>query len=290
MFGYVFPDKPEMKIKEFELFRAYYCGLCKSIGRNCGQVSRFTLNYDCSFLSIVLSSLKGDPESIKPEKCIAHPLNKRLMVGESNVLEYVSYINIMLSYYKLLDDYNDEGSIKHKGLMIPLKPAFKKALKQYPKKGDVITKRLDELSAIEKSGCKSIDEAADPFAKLTGDMFMYEPLCTDENTKKALSWFGYNIGKWIYIIDAYDDIEKDIKNKSFNPILLSFCYNNEKAIDFKNKVKDNIKFTLTYTLSEVGKAFELLEIKKNREIIENIVYGGMYKKTLQIINKGEKDK
>lgn len=284
MFGYIFPDKPELKIKEFELFKAYYCGLCKSIGSECGQSTRFILNYDSSFLGFFLSSFNSSPETIKFERCIAHPFAKRPVITESEVLKYAADINVLLAYHKLEDDFHDEKSVKSAGLMGVFHSAYSKASRRNSDSVKVIRERLSELSSIEKKGCSSSDEAAEPFARLTEEVFAYRPLCRIENNEKLLRWFGYNIGKWIYLLDAYDDIEKDIKNKNFNPLLNQFCYNNEKAQDFKERIKENIKFTLTYTLSEAGKAFELMNIVKNREIIENIIYGGMYKRTLKILS------
>jgi hypothetical protein len=285
MFGYVFPDKPELKIKEFELFKAYYCGLCKSIGDNCGQVGRFALNYDSSFLGMLLSSFNEGPEVIKLEKCIVNPFVKKPVVKKSSTLSYAGDMNIILAYYKLQDDFNDEKSIKSIAGMGALSLPFKKALKRNPEKGGIIKKRLDELTGLEKSGCKSIDEAAEPFARLTEELFVYSPVCNTERREKMLRWFGYNIGKWIYILDAYDDIERDIKDKGFNPIINQFGYNGGNAADFKKGIRENIGFTLTYTLSQVGKAYELLEVSKNGGIIENIIFGGMYNKTLQILDK-----
>lgn len=285
MFGYIFPDKPELKVKEYELFKAYYCGLCKAIGKGCAQEARFALNYDSAFLGMFLSSFKDSPEVMRFEKCIASPFIKKPVIKDSPVLEYAADINVILAYYKLQDDFNDEKSVKSLSLMGVFNRAFRKAVKRNQVKAQKIKKLLDELSVIEKAGCKSLDQAAEPFAKLTEEIFAYQPYCDNENSEKLLRWFGYNIGKWIYIIDGYDDIDKDLKNKNFNPIINQFCYNNEEITEFKNRIKDNVNFTLTYTLSQAGKAFELLEIKKNAEILENIIYGGMYNKTLQILNK-----
>lgn len=285
MFGYIFPDKPELKIKEFELFKAYYCGLCKSIGSSCGQIGRFALNYDSSFLGMLLSSFNDGAEDIRFEKCPVSPFIKKPVVRNSAALSYAADMNIILAYYKFNDDFNDDRSIKGLMSMGIFYQAFRRVQFRNPEKVSIIKKRLCELSKIEKGGHASIDGAAEPFAKLTEEVFSYGPLCSDSKREKTLSWFGYNVGKWIYILDAYDDLEKDIKGKKFNPLLCQFCYNNEKTADFKDRIRDNIKFILTYTLSQVGKAYELLEVKKNSEIIENIIYGGMYNRTLQILDR-----
>lgn len=284
MFGYIFPDKPELKVKELELFKAYYCGLCKSIGSSCGQMARFSLNYDSSFLGLLLSSFNEKPETIKFEKCVVSPFIRKPVIRESKALEYASDINVMLSYYKLKDDFKDNRSGKSLAFMGILKPAFRKAISRNPEKGMIIRKKLEELSYLEKKGCESIDEAAEPFARLTEGIFAYDVVSGSEN-KMLLGVLGYNIGKWIYMLDSFDDIESDIKNKSFNPIINQFCYNNEKVSDFKDRIKENLRFTLTFTLSEAGNALEKLNLKKNKEIIDNIIYGGMYNKTLQILDK-----
>ena len=285
MFGYIFPDKPELKVKEFELFRAYYCGLCETIGHNYGQVARLVLNYDIAFLGLFLSAFKSEGETIKLKRCGAHPLNKRAVVLESPALKYASDINIILSYYKLKDDYHDGKAVKAFVPMGLLYGSFRKAEAKNSGIASVIKKRLHELDDIENKKCASVDMAAEPFARLTEEIFAYPPYCGDKDTEKKLRWFGYNIGKWIYVLDAFDDLDDDIKNKNFNPLIYQFCYNNEKVSDFKDRIKENINFTLNFTLSEVGRVFKLLDIKKDREILENIIYGGMYNKTLQILNK-----
>lgn len=283
MFGYIFPDKPELKIKEFEVFRAYYCGLCKAIGQDMGQVSRWALNYDSSFLGMFLSSFKDEGEIIERERCAAHPLSKRFVVQKTPILQYASDMNVILAYYKLRDDWKDNKSIKALGLSDMLYRGFKKAKSRSFDKAEVIKKRLDELSSIEKQNCMSIDMAAEPFARLTEELFAYEPLYVPGNNEEKLRWFGYNIGKWIYLIDAYNDIEDDVRKGNYNPLLAQFEYDGADISEFKKSIKENINFTLTYTLSEAGRAFETMEIKKNKSIIENIIYGGMYKKTIQII-------
>ena len=122
-----------------------------------------------------------------------------------------------------------------------------------------------------------MDEAADPFGQMIKVILRIG--CQEENYKKnkAIEWLGYNIGKWIYIIDAFDDIEKDIKKKNYNPLLFQFKYNNEEVEEFKDRIKEEIKFNLIHTLAQAASAFELLDLK-NKNIIENILYLGMEKK------------
>ncbi|NLM45074.1 MAG: hypothetical protein GX201_13875 [Clostridiales bacterium] len=292
MFGYIVPDKGEMKIKEYELFRAYYCGVCKSMGKSLGPLCRFGLNYDSVFLGLFLSSLNNETVDLKKENCIANPFKKKWVVKNSKSLDFSADINILLTYYKLLDDWKDDRSFLARFAQIIISPGFKKALMRNKEAQQHIKISLEQLQIIEERKCESMDEAADPFGQMIKVILRIG--CQEENYKKnkAIEWLGYNIGKWIYIIDAFDDIEKDIKKKNYNPLLFQFKYNNEEVEEFKDRIKEEIKFNLIHTLAQAASAFELLDLK-NKNIIENILYLGMEKKTKTVLegrscNKDEK--
>jgi len=286
MFGYILPEKPELKIKEYELFRAYYCGVCKSICKRCGQVPRLALNYDSTFLAILLSSIAGEKACVNRERCIVHPLKKRSVIKNSDIIEYASDINIILAYYNLKDNWNDERSLASGMGLLALRRGFQKIRKKYAEKCDIIESKLRELNKLETEKCDSIDRAAEPFARLMEEIVAYEPLCNEDRNEKILRWIGYNLGKWIYILDAYDDIEDDIKRKTYNPLILQYEYNGEDVSGFKSRIKERVEFNLMYCLNQVAGAYELLEIKNNKGIIENILYMGMLRKTEQILNTG----
>lgn len=286
MFGYILPEKPEMKIKEYELFRAYYCGVCKSLGKRSGQLKRFLLNYDSAFLAVLLTAVSGEIPVVKRETCIAHPVVKRHVVKNSGIVDYASDINVLLAYYNLEDDKQDEGSVKSHAGTILLRRAFKKLKGKYAAKCDIIENRLKELHTLEKENCASMDMAAEPFAKLMEEVTAYEPLCHDRKTCDILRWIGYNLGKWIYLLDAYDDIEDDIKEKSYNPLVFQFGYTDGTAAEFKKRIRDRVEFNLTYSMDQIAKAYELLEVKNNAGILENIIYMGMLRKSEKILGVG----
>jgi hypothetical protein len=286
MFGYILPEKPELKIKEYDLFRAYYCGVCKSIGARIGQLPRLTLNYDTTFLALLLSSVFDEELEIKRERCIAHPLKKRNVIKHNEIINYASDMNIILAYYNMIDNWEDEKSIKAAAGALIFKPHFKKLYGRYFEKCAIIEKRLAELSVLEKEKCNSMDRAAEPFAKLMEEVTAYDKLHGDGKNEEILRWLGYNIGKWIYILDAYDDIEKDIKRGNYNSLLIQYNYQNEDIDEFKQKVKEKVEFNLTYTLSQIAKAYELLKMKMNSGILKNIIYMGMLSKTEQILKTG----
>lgn len=286
MFGYIMPEKPELKIKEYELFRAYYCGVCKSIGRRYGHIPRLTLHYDSAFLALLLSAVSGENYDIRRETCIVHPVNKRLVIKNSDVVDYASDMNIILAYYSLEDNWRDDKSAAAGIGRLFLKHNFKKLREKYKEKCVIIEDRLKELRKLEDERCSSVDRAAEPFAKLMQEVLCYKPYCENEKNKEILRWIGYNIGKWIYILDAYDDIEDDIKKNNYNPLIYQYSYNGEGLEEFKSKVRKNVEFNLIYTLDQIAKSYELLEVKSNSGILENIIYMGMLRKTERILGIG----
>jgi len=286
MFGYIVPEKPEMKIKEYELFRAYYCGVCRSIGKRHGQLERLTLNYDSTFLAILLSSVAGEHVTIKKARCIAHPVNEKHIIQSNSIIDYASDINILLAYYNLEDKRRDDGKLVPAAAMILLSRAFKKLKRKYFDKCSIIEDRLNDLLKLEIAKCASMDMAAEPFARLMEEVTAYEPLCKEEKNDKTLRWIGYNLGKWIYLLDAYDDLEKDIKGENYNPLIYQYKYDKQEISEFKQEVHEKIEFNLTYSLNEIARAFELLDIKANKEILENIIYMGMLRKTEKILGIG----
>ncbi len=285
------PDKPELKIKDYELFKAFYCGVCKSIGRRYGQLARLTLNYDSTFLALLLSSLKNSRElKLRRERCIVHAVKKRAVVIENDIVDYSSDINIILAYYNLEDNWKDRRSKLSAAGMLALKSGFKKIRNKYRLKCDTIEKRLKELDILEKEKCSSMDRAAEPFAKLMEEVLDCRELYSDEKPSKALRWIGYNMGKWIYILDAFDDLEDDIKENNYNPLVLQYHYNDEEIDTFKSRIREQVEFNLTFSLSEISKGFELMDIKSYRSLVENIIYLGMLKKTEQILSAGSCNK
>lgn len=288
MFGYVMPHKPELKIKEYEVYRAYYCGLCKSIGKRAGNIPRIMLNYDCSFLALLLSSVGEEIPAFKSSRCFMHPASKRYYVENNEFMEYAADTNIILAYYNLIDKYKDEKQIKAVAGISLLYRAFHK-VKNFRKDETLyISDCLKSLSLLEKEKCGSLDEISEPFAKILEKVFDFEPSHKfRKNIREPLRWLGYNLGKWIYIADAYDDICKDIKNKTYNPFKV--LYNLNSINDFENhidEIKERARFFLMYCLGELAKAEELLELRHNKDIIDNIVFIGLVKKTEQILKTG----
>lgn len=285
MFGYITPYKDELKVREYNTFKAYYCGLCKTLGSEFNQAVRLGLNYDFTFLGLLLSSLDEKKDKIKYEGCIANPFKKKPIVVKNKYLSYSAYISVILIYYKLLDDWKDERDLLSLMGMIPFIFPKNKAKYVFKDKYLAVKNNLDKLTKLEKEKCDIIDESADAFGKLMEEIAV-PPFISDDKTIRVLRWLGYNLGRFIYVLDAFNDIEKDIKDENYNPILLQYEYSSQEGLEnFLNRVREPIEFTLTFTLDNLAKSFELLDIKYNRSIIENIVYMGTRQKMVKILKK-----
>lgn len=271
MFGYVTIYKDDLKISEYNVFRAYYCGLCREIGR-CSQAARLGLSYDMTFLSILLSSLSENPLKTEMKRCIAHPLSKRAVAAGDKACEYSAHMSILLTYLKFADDWRDDKSISALCGMGVYFSAMRKIRKLYPEQYERIIAGLNNLDRLEKENCASADESADCFANILSALFT-PPFVKDEAVNRALSWLGYNIGRWIYLLDAYNDIDRDVKKKNYNPFLAS--YSGGSAEKLKETLKENLSVTMTYTLSAACSAYELLPIQKNDAVLRNILYFGL---------------
>lgn len=290
MFGYVTPFKMEMKIKDYEKFKAYYCGLCNSIKSNYGNLPRLTLNYDMTFLAVLLDSLSEDKYNFTEFKCLMHPLKKRLMLNNNAALDYAAFCNITLAYYKLMDDVQDNKSSKSKVFSMFLKNYLKKSkvedkvVMEYTKEKLLLLNTLEaSYNDLSQDEQLSLDELSHIFADLTG--FIVSFYYKEATFKENLYWLGYNLGKWIYIIDAYDDLEKDMKDNSFNAINSLL---NTEHLDFKSfsvLIKPRIDFILVSCAEQCLKYLNTLPLIKNEDILYNILELGLMEKMEKVFNK-----
>ena len=289
MLGYVKPDKPDLKIKEFEIYGGYYCGICKSIARRYGQFPRLALNYDSVFLAILIGAVDPTTEHIEFDRCIVHPAKKRTIIYDNAAIDYAADILLLLAYYKLKDDYLDDRSIKAALGAALMRGTLRRLMDAVPEKCAFVKDQLSELTRLESEKCASIDRSAEPFAKLMEEVFDYRYL---ENTKNSADLhgifrrIGYHLGKWIYLIDAYDDIEENLKKNSFNPLIIQFKYDLKKETveEFKERIRERVETNLVLYLAEIAKSCSHIKFEKNQGLIENILYFGLMRKTEEILH------
>lgn len=284
MIGYVKIYKPELKMKDFQLYNAYYCGICKSLGTKYGLIYRNLLNYDAVFISIALDSINNIISTYDNFRCVLHPLKKKLRCINNQAIDYIADITVYLSYKKLLDDIHDDNSFIAKIGSVAFKNAYKASSLKIDLLGQNIDNILNELTVLELADSDSIDETADCYGRIYSKIFT-EKVPSDFNKLKAVEWFGYNIGRWIYIVDAFDDLESDIKKKRYNPILKRFLYNDGLLLnDYKNSIKERMSYIMYSALDEVAKAYDLIDKSVNSGIIKNILYEGLYSVTEKVLN------
>jgi len=278
VFGYVVADKPNMLMKDYAAYRAYYCGLCKTLGLSYTPVTRFTVNYDIAFLTLLAHNYRKVTPEFKDERCIAHPVGKRFPVVQNNpVQKDVADINIILGYYKSQDDVLDGGSGKHRAARAFLKNKYKRAAKRFPALAKSVGENYAKLNALEKEREENLDKLANCFANIMVDVGR----AAANNADELLDSLCYNLGRWIYIIDAYDDLKRDIKEKKFNPLIPSgkFDESGEQAI------YEKVKFNLQHAVGEIIAAYDAMDITVSEGAISNIIYCGLKARTNLILER-----
>lgn len=287
MFGYVTPYKMELKIKDYEMFKAYYCGLCISIKNNFSNLCRMSLNYDMTFLGILLDSLECSKHKYVVTKCIAHPMKKKPKVIDNKALDYAAFCNVALVYYKLLDDYNDDNSLNKKFISMYIKKFINKSEEDLSPLLVNIEENIKKLSSLEKSqDIISIDELSDPFASLTAFIISY--YYKNEDFYDNLYNLGYNLGRWIYIIDAYDDLKEDMEKHKFNAINKAFNTENLSYEDLIAQQVNRIEFNLLMSANTTVEALNKLPINKNKDLLFNILQLGLMNKIEIIKSRSDK--
>lgn len=263
MFGYVRPLRAELKCRDFDLYRATYCGLCRCMRRRYGIVAPMFLNFDFTFLTLLL----WEPEDrFKPcsGRCHGNPLLKKPMCPDSTALELAADESMILTWWKLRDAIHDEGLVgrmKARALCLALRRAYRKAAACCPDFDRAVRDSLEQLSALEEEGCPSLDRTADTFARLL------QAAAPGEGERgRVLSQLLYHLGRWIYLADARDDLAEDLTAGRYNPV----------AARYGPEGDDNaLSLTMEQSLDHMGAAFQLGDFGCRGPLIENILYLGL---------------
>jgi Family of unknown function (DUF5685) len=294
LFGYVTPLKAELKVKDFTKFRSYYCGLCFQLKNSAGNIPRAVLNYDMTFLAILIDSLSIKEPNIEIKRCIAHPTDKKPVIIENHALHYAAAMNLTLFYHKVKDDIQDDNNIKSKVIERILYPYQKKINKSIDNINKIIKKNLLILTDLENNkNFSSIDEISHPFSDIVGSILKeYPNELIDDSTelRNNLYRLGYTLGKWIYLIDALDDLKDDILNKKFNPINFLFNDNNQSYDDLIPLIQERLEFTILNCSYNCKDLLSKLPLKRNEDILKNILELGMMDKYISILNNTSEDK
>lgn len=289
VFGYVKPYTPELKMIENQYYRAAYCGLCRAMRDEIGVLSRMTLSYDITFLVLARLALTGEIPEFHKKRCFLHPLKKRLVMKKNDALLFSAHVSAILTQYKIADDVTDEKGFKKIGALL-LKSLFshsyKKAKKGYLELDKSVKEHLSSLRCTEREKTRSADKPAALFGALMSDIMT---IGIEEGEKERIgATIGTAIGRWIYLIDALDDIEKDRKTGSYNPFILLFDgaeLDREKMLD--------IKAAMLSVLGKAVSAFDLLDFDGRRDLeglISNVLTEGMPRMTDAVLFGGDEIK
>lgn len=271
MFGYVRPYKPELKVKEYEMFRAAYCGLCWALKEKYGAIARYIINYDLTFLAMLLADEQCNPEVCKG-RCPASPCRKKQYLKSGESFEFAADCSVILTWWKLKDAAQD-GDFKEKLLAAPaaalLKRKYKKAEKAQPEFAAEVGRLLAELSELERANNPSLDAAADKFAKI---LEAVAAGADSESDRRILAQLLYHLGRYIYIVDAVDDYPEDSKNGSYNPLIYRF---ETGGAPLTEEQREMLKTTLCHSEGLISSAYELKNKNVYDAILSNIIYLGL---------------
>ncbi len=262
MFGYINVNQSELKFKEFAIYHSYYCGLCRVLKRKYGLSGQLSLSYDMTFLVMVLTGLYDPETTLDSCRCVAHPFEKHEM--RTNVFtEYMADMNVLFTYYKCRDDWEDEKKL-HKLLYGKLlEGKADAARKLYEDKVRQIGLLMDKITEAEKAGETDLDKMSGLFGLVMSQIVVWK----DDEWKENLSRFSFFLGKFIYLMDAYEDVEEDNRKGTYNPLKEKYQHP-----DFEEECKT----ILTMMMSECCREFEKLPILENISILRNILYSGVW--------------
>lgn len=277
-----------MRICEFETYKAVYCGLCKILGQQYGFVARMTLSYDFAFLGLMALAVSDSfPAEVEPQRCIAHPWRKTPCLKASEGLEYTAAAAEILIHNKIADDVHDKkffGKLGAKFMLLITKKAYQKAREKYPDLAEYVAEQMKRQAKLEKDNCKSIDRASEPSSNILGEIAA--GLTEDEEQKRILRRFGYLLGRYVYIADAFDDVEKDFHSGGFNPLIWGNPTINDLDLpDVQKRTEDSVNFTL----GALADSYVQLDIKRFKPITDNIVYLGLKNTFYDLIRKKEEN-
>lgn len=272
MFGYVRPPLGILAEEEQERFRRIYCGLCHTLGQRHGFAARFILNYDFTYLAILLSD-GAPPAPCQCGRCPSSPLKKRCYQPSDGAMELAADESVILAYWQLRDGVADHGvwkGMKYRLLSALLRRAYRKAAALRPEFDAVTREQLCKLSALEQARCASLDEPADTFALL---LAAAADGAAEESQRRVLRQMLYHLGRWVYLMDAADDLKKDWLSGAYNPVALRYGLSGGELDTESRKA---FVATVDHSVHMIATAFELRDFGCWTPILESTVYTGLF--------------
>lgn len=271
MFGYVICNKEGLDEREIARYQSFYCALCKALGKKFGLMERISLSYEMTFLALFLTALHEPEEKLSEFTCILHPFHKRPYI-ESPYIDYAADMTIAMAYFKCLDDWEDEKKILRKKYGDLLEKNYRKIQKKYPRQCAAIEKGISDLKKIEKSSDSKPDEAVNCSGKMLSELFVYQ----EDFFSNCLRSFGYELGRFIYLMDASMDYKRDLKKGNYNPLIKM------------QKKPEEMEDIMRVAIGRATEQFEKLPIVQDDHLIRNILYGGVWQHYYLMLKGKEK--
>ena len=279
MFGYLDVDKGKLEEGQHGLWQTFMCGLCFSTKKLYGNVPRMFISNDVNFFNVLFHSITQSDVEIEHKRCFSHPISKRTVLKETSLTQKLSVANVLLTYWNIYDDVLDGGSVKKRTALKAFRKAYLKSKKDYPELDAMLSKRYGELRELEQSNCDSIDRVAHSFAQLSQD---FAVIVLGDQANDYAQTLCYNVGKWIYLIDALDDAEKDVKRHNYNPFVA--CYKANTVKDLTQKY-DELSFEMYAVLNRIAQAYNDLNLTKYTCILNNVLFESIRGKTKEILKR-----
>ena len=278
MFGYINVNQKELSEENKAVYQSYYCGLCRSLREFCGSRGQVLLNYDITFLVVLLTGLY-EPKTIQESfTCVLHPMKKRLS-RKNEIMDYAAQMNVLLAYYNLIDDWKDDKNFTKKTIAGLFEKDYERVVRNYPRQAGAVSDYLEKLSAYEKAKETNSDLVAGLTGEMLGELFAWK----EDEWYEELKTLGYYMGKFVYLMDAYEDLKKDEKKDAYNPLRY---LESESDQEFETLCR----LMMTSMMSECAKSFERLPILTHAEILRNIIYSGVWSKYEYLQLKRKKKK
>lgn len=277
MFGYVRADTPYLYIKDETLYRAMYCGVCKGIAEVCGHSARMGLSYDVTFLSVIMHNIAGIDVVIEKQHCLTHCIRTRAMANVDELTRRLGALNTALAYYKYTDDIQDGD--RGRGKRLWFKKGFAKMRRKYPEIERIVRVNLSNQEKTERAKTGSLDRAADATATMLAEFSDYA--LEDKATPFTRNLF-YALGKWIYLIDALDDYDKDKKKGAYNPFLLAYGAESRKAL-LDGEKGDEVRYVFNALFFDIRENLANIPFRFNRDLSDNILLRGLPAMTKKVM-------
>lgn len=266
MFGYININQKELSEESRKAYQSYYCGLCRKLKTSCGAKGQMLLNYDMTFLIVLLTGLYELENQSSDILCALHPTKKR-RVWLNDATDYAAAMNLILAYHNLIDDWKDDRAYSKKALAKMLDKDYLKVMEKYPRQAKAVEEFMRKTEEIEKRQERNLDLAAGLTGEMLGEVFCWK----EDEWAEELRTLGFYMGKFIYLMDAYEDYDADVEKNAYNPLVFM-----EKE---QEQDRDTwCKLLLTSMMSECAKSFERLPILLHADILRNVLYSGVWTK------------